>query len=125
MTTATITTGSLGAPTMGVAPRTRLRLTDRGRRVVAGLLAGPVAAAILFGSLAAGEALASRETTASAGSFETVTVEPGQSLWAIAADVAPSADPRDVVDEIVRLNALESSTVRAGQQIAIPTSYAP
>jgi LysM repeat protein len=50
-------------------------------------------------------------------------VEPGDSLWSIALEVAPTADPRDVVDEIVRLNALGSSTVEAGQRIAIPVEF--
>ena len=49
----------------------------------------------------------------------------GESLWSIAQEVAPSADPRDVVDAIVRLNALDGVTVSAGEQLAIPAEYAP
>jgi len=52
-----------------------------------------------------------------------VTVHPGDSLWTIAQDVAPDSDPRDVIDDIVRLNALPSSVVDAGQSLAIPTAY--
>jgi hypothetical protein len=37
--------------------------------------------------------------------------------------VAPGADPRDVVDAIVRLNALDGVTVSAGQQLSIPSEY--
>ncbi|MCK6081873.1 LysM peptidoglycan-binding domain-containing protein [Microbacterium sp. EYE_5] len=106
-----------------VAPRTRLRITTRGRRVLAGLVAVPAVVALGIGILSGGGALASGEPGASAQSFETVTVLPGDSLWTIAQDVAPSYDPRDVVDDIVRLNALSSSVVDAGQSIAIPAEY--
>jgi hypothetical protein len=51
-------------------------------------------------------------------------VSTGDSLWSIAEDVAPSADPRDVVDAIVRLNGLEGVTIESGQRIAIPMEYA-
>lgn len=108
---------------MPMPSHTRLRMTARGRRVVAGLISLPLALAVFLGALAGGEALASRSASAPAGEFTTVLVEPGDSLWSIALEVAPSADPRDVVDEIVRLNALSSSTVTAGQRIAIPTAF--
>jgi Tfp pilus assembly protein FimV len=78
-------------------------------------------AAIIGGSSAA---LASRDQGADPATFETVTVTAGESLWSIAQEVAPSADPRDVVDAIVRLNALEGVTVSAGEQLAIPAEYA-
>ena len=52
-----------------------------------------------------------------------MTVAVGDSLWSIAEDIAPERDPRDVVDEIVRLNALDSVVVQAGQSIAIPAAY--
>lgn len=111
------------AALMPMSSHTRLRLTARGRRVVVGLVSLPLAVAIFVGALAGGEALASRSDSAPAGEFTTVLVEPGDSLWSIALEVAPSADPRDVVDEIVRLNALGSSSVAAGQRIAIPSAF--
>jgi LysM repeat protein len=49
-----------------------------------------------------------------------VTVAPGETLWAIANEVAPDDDPRDTVQRILDLNALESSGVQAGQRIAVP-----
>lgn len=105
---------------------TRLRLTVRGRRVLAALAALPAVMALTMAILAGGgAALASRDAGAPAGSFVTVTVEPGDTLWGIAQEVAPAADPRDVVDAIVRLNALEGVTIAAGQEIAIPAQYAP
>jgi hypothetical protein len=54
-----------------------------------------------------------------------VTVGSGESLWSIAEEVAPGHDPRDVVDGIVRLNALDDVTVAVGQSLSIPAEYAP
>ena len=50
-----------------------------------------------------------------------VTVAPGQTLWAIAGEVAPNADRRDTVARIQELNALHSVNLQAGQTIAVPT----
>lgn len=102
---------------------TRLRLTVRGRRVLAAIVALPVVAVLAVGVLSGGAALASRDQSLPQGTFEEVTVHSGQSLWAIAEEVAPNADPRDVVDAIVRLNALDSAMVSPGQHLAIPAQY--
>ncbi|TDN88643.1 LysM peptidoglycan-binding domain-containing protein [Microbacterium sp. BK668] len=112
--------------TARAVPATRLRLTARGRRVLTLLAAYP--ALVVLGVavfLGGSSALASRDAGAPAGSFETMTVSAGDSLWSIAQEIAPGADPRDVVDAIVRLNALEGVEVSAGQRIALPTEYAP
>lgn len=103
--------------------RTRLRLTSRGRRVLAVLAALPVIGGIAIGTLAGGAALGSNDTGAPSGAFQSVTVMPGDSLWGIAERVAPEADPRDVVSEIVSLNVLPNSAVDAGERIAIPAQY--
>jgi hypothetical protein len=112
------------ARTPAAVPTTRLRLTVRGRRLLAAVVALPIAAALGIGVLSGGAALASRSDGASAGTFETVTVLAGESLWSIAQEVAPDADPRDVVDDIIRLNTLDGAEVRAGQRLAVPTGYA-
>lgn len=105
------------------APSTRLRLTIRGRRVLAAIAALPAVIALSAAVIGGGAALASRDAGAPAGTFSTVTVADGDSLWSIAEDIAPDRDPRDVVDELVRLNALDSVVVQAGQSIAIPAAY--
>ena len=105
------------------ASATRLRLTVRGRRVLALIAALPAALALVFAIMSGGAALASRDGGAPAGTFTTITVAPGDSLWSIAEEVAPSHDPRDVVDELVRLNALDSAAVWAGQRLSIPADY--
>ena len=112
------------AISLSASRATRLRLTTRGRRIVAALAALPAVVALTLAVLSGGSALASFDSGVPAESFTTLTVAAGESLWSIAEQVAPGADPRDVVDAIVRLNALEGVTVSAGQQIAIPAEYA-
>jgi hypothetical protein len=52
---------------------------------------------------------------------ETVVVAPGQTLWDIAAEVAPDEDPRVVIADIVDLNRLaDAGSVRAGQPLHVP-----
>lgn len=53
---------------------------------------------------------------------QVVTVMPGQSLWDIAGQVAPSRDPRDVVIEVRDANGMPDSRVYAGQELLIPAS---
>ena len=73
--------------------------------------------------LGGSSALASLDQGAPPASFETITVSAGDSLWSIAQEIAPQADPRDVVDAIAQLNALDDATVSAGQRLAIPAEY--
>jgi len=68
---------------------TRLRLTLRGRRVLAVLAALPAVIALSAAVLGGGAALASRDAGAPADSFSTVTVAAGESLWTIAEEIAP------------------------------------
>lgn len=107
-----------------VTPRTRLRLTRRGR-IVLGSLGVLVVGALLglaamFGSTRA-EAV---DVMGGDAEFGYVVVQPGESLWGVATALDPSADPRDVIAEIVRLNQLGGSDVQAGQPIAVPLRYA-
>jgi hypothetical protein len=108
-----------------------LRITKRGRAVVTMLAALPlVAGALVFavnGGMAAatqtGSSAAFHAATFNAATFDHVTVASGQSLWQLAAVLAPSADPRDVVSDIVHLNQLDGADVQPGQQLAIPVQY--
>ncbi len=95
------------------------------RRVVAFLVSLPLVVALGVAIVGGGAALASNEEGAAAGSFAEITVMSGDTLWSIAEDLAPAADPRDVVAQITRLNALSGGSVTAGQRIAIPAEYAP
>lgn len=109
---------------IAIAPTTRLRLTTRGRRVFAFLAALPIVVVLSIAVVGGGAALASSDNGPASGAFTEITVMSGETLWSIAEDVAPGSDPRDVVAEITRLNALENGSVAAGQRIALPAAYA-
>ncbi|MBB2976076.1 Tfp pilus assembly protein FimV [Microbacterium endophyticum] len=116
------------SPFLSTAPATRhtatrLRMTQRGRRVLLSVAATPIAVALAFALLSGGSALASRDNGAAIGTFETITVATGDTLWAIAEEIAPAADPRDVVDALIRFNSLDGAVVAAGQTLAIPSEY--
>jgi hypothetical protein len=102
------------------ASRTRLRLTRRGRIVFTTLASLPLVVWALVAVLGAGGAAADAGATLGATTFEYVTVQAGDSLWAIAESIAPEADPRVVIDEIVRLNGLADPVVEPGQRLALP-----
>ena len=98
----------------------RLRLTSRGRRLLGTLLLAPVALGVGVGIAQVPAALASNTSSAAATTFEHHTVLAGDTLWSIADEIADGHDVRDVVHEIMRLNLLESSSVQAGQELALP-----
>jgi LysM repeat protein len=50
----------------------------------------------------------------------TTVVEPGDTLWAIAAARYPSDDVRVRVDEIERLNGLHSPKIEVGETLRLP-----
>jgi len=100
-----------------------LRLTRRGRIVLIG--APLVLLAVVLLSLGGFFNSPAKASDSAAGlavtPAVTVTVQPGQSLWAIAGTVAPDRDARDVVADIVQLNNLGAGTVIPGQQLFVPT----
>jgi hypothetical protein len=105
------------------APLPPLRLTRRGKIVLIGIPLVLLAALLLslagfFNSPA--KASDSPEDLAVTPTV-TVTVQPGESLWAIAGSVAPERDARDVVADIVQLNNLTAGAVLPGQQLYVPT----
>ena len=109
-------------PASGVA-RTGLRLTRRGRIVVAALvIIGATMAALLITLLASGGAQATNHGAARGGyqGMHQVVVQPGQTLWSIAAAAEPSADPRTVIQRIMTANALAGPGISAGQQLWVP-----
>ncbi|MBO1900981.1 hypothetical protein J4H92_03335 [Leucobacter weissii] len=103
----------------------RLRLTRRGRVVIALLVvllaASAVAIAVTLGST---RAFASNEAEPREGaSYGYIVVQPGASLWTVATELDSASDPRDVIAEIVRLNQLQGSEVQAGEALAVPLRY--
>jgi LysM repeat protein len=77
--------------------------------------------AIVLGSLVSAKAGAGTEVVpTSAGSFITVTVAPGETLWSLAARVEHDGDTRSLVSQIISVNSLASVDLSAGQKIRIP-----
>ena len=104
-----------------MARREPIRLNRRGRLFFGTLLALSLAAGAYF--LGFGASQAGADSTVSTVSFEQITVMPGDSLWSIAATIAPNADTQQVIADIVSLNQLDTATVQPGQRIAIPAAY--
>lgn len=100
---------------------TRLRLTRRGRIVFSTMAALPLVVGAFVVTINGGAAIASNGTGGTA-TFDYVTVSAGQSLWQLAETIAPEADPRDVIADIVALNQLDSASVEPGQRLALPAT---
>jgi hypothetical protein len=104
--------------------RSTVRLTRRGRIVVATLL---TVLCLLLVALA-WMAIAARAQAADGGlpqgavyrNLTSVVVHPGQTLWSIASQAEPSADPRVVMQLIVELNALHGTSIEPGQHLWVP-----
>lgn len=105
----------LRADSRPAAPQ--LRLTRRGKALIVSATVAVIAVtAVMFGpsSTATDEAGTPQDTTL-------VRVQPGHTLWQIAADANPDGDIRATVDEIVELNSLpNASSLQMGSQIAVP-----
>lgn len=99
--------------------RTRLRLTRRGRAVIAALVSLPLVIALVSMVLNGGGATA----TVGGDVVTTVTVEVGESLWSVAATVAPEASTSDVVADLIAVNELTSAELLPGQVLVIPARY--
>jgi LysM domain len=98
----------------GRAPRGGVRLTRRGRLVLLALL---LALAGLVGVLVAAS---TGEAAAPARPAPTVVVQPGDTLWSIAARYAPGPDPFGTIEQIRQLNGLDGYTVHAGETLVLP-----
>jgi hypothetical protein len=95
---------------------TTLRLTRRGRVLVVAVLA-----TLLFVAFLAGRSGADASTDrAQQPAYTQTTVQPGETLWAVAKRVAPKHDPRALVDQIRELNHLSSGSLQVGQQLLLP-----
>jgi len=103
-----------------------LRLTARGRKVVATLAALLVTAFLVVVSLVTGAGPAAQATNhavsraAAEKGLARVTVRPGESLWSVAEAADPDADTRVVVHEIIELNGLSGMVVNPGERLLVP-----
>ncbi|HVD29317.1 MAG TPA: LysM peptidoglycan-binding domain-containing protein [Mycobacteriales bacterium] len=100
--------------------RPGLRLTRRGR-VVAGLLVLLAVTAAVLLAVGRAQSVGLDPAPVPASAPAEVVVAPGETLWSIAARVAPGGDPRAVVDRLRALNHLPSGTVHPGQRLRLRT----
>jgi hypothetical protein len=94
-----------------------LRLTRRGR------LAMFVSTVLMLGVLGVilGSTTVATDEPGAPVPATMVVVEPGQTLWDLAAKANPNGDIRTTVDDIMRLNSIESAgDMQAGDTIAVP-----
>ena len=77
--------------------------------------------AIVLASLVSAKAGAGTTSTpVAAGSFITVTVAPGETVWSLANRLSSGSDVRSLVSEIISVNSLASVDLSAGQKLRIP-----
>lgn len=134
------------SPAVSISPLAQesiasLRLTPRGRGVLAAvaalLLCGMLLAAALGSALAARPVADQRSSDpgmdaaaidpavpgaalAAQGMARSYTVREGDTLWGLAVSVAPGADPRPVVDRIQQLNGMSGSALTVGERLWLP-----
>jgi hypothetical protein len=117
-------------PSAVISPRPRagsgpapLRLTRRGRVVVATLLVTMITVVgLVIAMAAAGGAQAASPAGSGVGhqGMHEVVVHAGQTLWSIASAAEPTADPRLVVQQIMAANRMSTTDVAAGQLLWVP-----
>lgn len=95
--------------------RPRLRLSRRGRLLLVLVVAGLAFAAFSAGRVSVAHAIDRHQ-------LHRVTVAAGQTLWDVAVQVAPHADPRVTVAELEAANHLPGGAVLAGQSLVVPAS---
>jgi LysM repeat protein len=115
----TSTATATAATAAGTRPR--LRLTRRGRMLRSALLMFVLVVAVLVAAVAWGSDVVATSGGGQPVPVRTVTVQPGQTLWDIAADSGVGGDPRDVVSRIQQLNSLaDPGALQIGQSLAVP-----
>jgi hypothetical protein len=99
-----------------------LRLTRRGRIVFGfvGVVLATVALTVVSMSLSGAQAANHGRAGAGYQGMRQIVVQPGQTLWSIAVRAEPSADPRQVIAEIMAANSLTGSSVQTGELLWVP-----
>jgi LysM repeat protein len=92
-----------------------LRLTRRG--VLASVIGLALAGGLLL--LVAYLSAGSPASRPAAVPGSVVTVQPGDTLWSIAGQVAPGHDPRRVVEQLREVNHLSSVSLTPGQTLKV------
>jgi LysM repeat protein len=107
------------------SPSGPLRLTRRGRRLVRTAVVTLALLVALVAAVVAGVPSVQAGDTPAEVATSSVVVQPGQTLWSVARDVAPGVDVRETVARIKDLNGLSgpsSDVVVPGQQLIVPAA---
>ena len=75
---------------------------------------------LVTGALVGASLALARVAAGATAPVERMVVQPGDSLWSIAAARYPSDDPRERVDAIERLNGLSGPTIVVGESLLLP-----
>lgn len=110
--------GRRSTPARRAGVHESVRLTRRGR-IVLGLVVGLVGLTGL-GLVNSFVAQAGPPAADRGPATAVVVVQPGESLWQIAQQVAPQSDPRTVVTAIRELNQIGVRPIVPGQSLVIP-----
>jgi LysM domain len=109
--------GAMGAAAAKTLTQGQIRLTRRGRLA----LLFVAVLCMVFGFSIGNTVSFAAGVAAPPTSTHSVVVQPGQTLWAIATQAAPHADPRATVQQIIVLNSLSSTQLQPGQTLALPS----
>lgn len=102
---------------------TRTVLTRRGQ-VVFGLLVSALVLGVLSLVFAAFAPEASAATNVEKIQTQVLIVESGQTLWQIASELDPNADPRETIIRILDLNSLsDQAQIHTGQALLVPVIH--
>lgn len=104
------------------ATKPNLHFTRRGKLVITTLtlILFAVCLTIVWNHLAGREAVATENQLPE--TYQQIVVQPGDTLWGIAARVAQQTDHNETLDRIVAYNDLESSELEVGQTLYIPVT---
>ena len=101
------------------SPRTSVRLTRRGRLVI---IAAALVIAFAIGVFVTAAGSVATQSPGTPEPTRIVQVGTGDTLWEIAADLAEDGEVRAMMEQIERLNALETTALQAGQRLVVPAS---
>ena len=117
MSTLTISPAFIsGSAAPRLARRSTVRLTQRGRVV---FLLAFLAVALVVSMSLGGWATASREG-GTPPAVRVIEVQPGDTLYGIAGDLAEPGKVREMVHQIQQLNSLSGGGIQVGQKLALP-----
>ena len=102
-----------GREVVAMADGRRLRLTTRGRVVVA-------AGTLTLGFVLAGAVMTAGSAANPAGPERATVVREDDTLWRIARRELPELEPYEAIDVIRRLNGISDYTVHPGQHLLLP-----